>query len=316
MAHYDLDNVASPSANLQNQTANMHKWNWDDLRLILAVAEHKSFASAARVLHINHTTVLRRINSFEHQHAIRIFDRIPSGYKMTGAGEELLESARAMQSAANELERKLIGSDLKLEGTIRVTTCDTLMASLLPKILDQFIKKHPQIYLEITTGSFVSDLAQRYADVAIRTGENPTETLIGRRISDVQFSIYAAVGFADQYSIHDPTQFDRWLAPDETLEGLGMSKWLRNTIPPSSIRLRADSLVTLRQAAQGGLGLTLLPCYLGDNTPGLEKIYCPELNNIKTGLWILNHKDLRNTARVSAFTSYASQELKKLITSN
>lgn len=292
-----------------NPTANMHKWNWDDLRLILAVAEHKTLAGAARALHVNHTTVLRRINAFEQEHSLRLFDRLPSGYAMTEAGEELLSTARAMKGAVSELERKLVGKDLRLEGVLRVTTCDTLMASLLPEILGRFSECHPSISLEVTTGSFVSDLAERHADVAIRTGDSPTDTLIGRRVTDVKFAIYAARGFSEHHAIGDPTQCTRWLAPDVTLGGMGMSKWLRTTIPPTSIVFKADSLVTLRQAALGGLGLVPLPCYLGDSTPGLERVPFDGLDFLKTGLWVLTHQDLRHTARVRAFTAFATQEL-------
>jgi DNA-binding transcriptional LysR family regulator len=163
----------------------MHRWNWDDLRLILAVAEHKSLAGAARALHVNHTTVLRRINAFEKENAIRLFDRLPSGYRLTEAGEDLLSSAQAMKRVISELERKIVGKDLRLEGELRITTCDTLMASLLPQVLGRFSDRYPGISLEVTIASFVSNLSQRQADVAIRTGDSPTDTLVGRRVGDV-----------------------------------------------------------------------------------------------------------------------------------
>jgi DNA-binding transcriptional LysR family regulator len=290
----------------------MHRWNWDDLKLILAVAENRSLAGAARALHVNHTTVLRRINSFEKEHALRLFDRLPSGYAITETAEELLTTARAIKDVVSELELKLMGKDLRLEGVLRITTCDTLMASLLPIILSRFSKIHPKISLEVTTGNFVSDLSQRHADVAIRTGDSPTDTLIGQHIANVGFALYAAEGFSANNAIGDPTRFDRWLAPDVTLSGMCISKWLRTTIPDTSIILKADSLVTLRQAALGGLGIVLLPCYLGDSTSGLERIKYEGLSSLKTGLWVLTHSDLRHTARVSAFTSFAAHELRNM----
>lgn len=291
----------------------MHRWNWDDLRLILAVAENRSLAGAARALHVNHTTVLRRINSFEKEHALRLFDRRPSGYTITETAEELLSTARAIKGVVSELELKLMGKDLRLEGVLRITTCDTLMASLLPQVLSKFNKIHPKIYLEVTTASFVSDLSQRHADVAIRTGDSPTDTLIGQHVANVGFALYAAKGFSANNAIVDPTQYGMWLAPDVTLSGLGISKWLRTTIPEAAIIFKADSLVTLKQAALSGLGIVPLPCYLGDSTPGLERVPHEGLCSLKTGLWVLTHADLRHTARVSAFTSFAAGELRKMI---
>lgn len=275
----------------------------------MAVAEHRSLASAARALGVNHTTVLRRINAFETEHALRLFDRLPSGYAMTEAGEELLATARAMEGVVSELERKLVGKDLRLEGTLRITTCDTMMASLLPAVLGQFAECHPNISLEVTTGNFVSNLSERHADVAVRTGDDPTETLIGRRVADVRFAVYAAESLAERDGSADPTKTGKWLAPDMTLSGMDIYRWIQTAIPSESIVMRADSLVTLRQAALAGLGYVPLPCYLGDTTPGLVKLGYRGLSSFKTGLWALTHRGLRHTARVRAFTQFAAENL-------
>lgn len=290
----------------------MHTWNWDDLRIILAVAEHRSLAAAARALGVNHTTVLRRITTFEKRHAIRLFDRLPSGYTTSEAGEELLKTARAMQGVMIDLERKLVGQDLRLEGTVRITTCDTLMASLLPSVLASFRSEHPTICLEATTGNYVSNLSERNADVALRTGDSPTDTLLGQRVGDVGFAIYGSRVCRDWVGM-DPLSYPRWLSPDATMGGMGISKWLQSTIRPESIVFRADSLVTLRQAAVSGLGLVPLPCYLGDRTPGLERVPSEALAHLNTGLWVLTHPDLRYTSRIRAFSRHAAQELKEAL---
>lgn len=290
----------------------MHRWNWDDLRFALAVAEHKTLAGAARALQVNHTTVLRRINAFEQSYGLRLFERLVTGYAMTEAGEELIKSAQEMRGIVNKLERRLTGKDLRLEGVLRVTTCDTLMGSVLPRILGGFNKLHPGITLEVTTGSFVTDLAQRDAHVAVRTGDNVPESLIGRRATDVCFAIYAAPALVETSKMGGPIPFNQWLVPDVTLGGMSISRWLRMNVPTEAIALRADSLVSLQRAAQAGLGFAILPCYLGDLAPGLEKIEYPDISALKTGIWVLTHEDLRRTARVNAFTAFASKELQRL----
>lgn len=109
----------------------MHSWEWDDLRLILAVAGYASFAGAARHLNVNHTTVLRRVNTFEQAHGLRIFNRLATGYTLIEAGEELLRTAEIMRGAVSDLSLRIERKDLKLEGTLRITTCDTIMDSIL-----------------------------------------------------------------------------------------------------------------------------------------------------------------------------------------
>ena len=69
---------------------------WDDLRYVLAVAEAGSLAGAARELRVNHSTVLRRIAAFEQQLALRLFERLPTGYVLPAGGEELVAAARSI----------------------------------------------------------------------------------------------------------------------------------------------------------------------------------------------------------------------------
>lgn len=160
--------------------------------MVLAVAEGASLAAAARILGVNHTTVLRRVNAFEARLGIRLFDRLPTGYALTTGGEELLGAARTMAETVNELARKLSGQDLRFEGALRVTTTDTLMVSVLPPILAAFRELHPGIRVEAMTQNSIANLTHRDADVAIRPVSQPQEILVGRRISGVAFAAYAA----------------------------------------------------------------------------------------------------------------------------
>src|SRR5688572_30945956 len=98
--------------------------DWDDLRYVLAVTEAGSLSGAARKLGVNHTTVLRRVGHFERRLGLRLFERLPTGYVLTAGGEELIAASRQIEATVTTLERKLAGQDLRLEGTVRVTTTD------------------------------------------------------------------------------------------------------------------------------------------------------------------------------------------------
>ncbi|MFA0372415.1 LysR family transcriptional regulator, partial [Vibrio sp. 10N.222.54.F6] len=109
----------------------MHNIRWDDLQYVLTVANEGSLSAAARALGVNHSTVLRRIDTFEYRHKLRIFHKLPTGYKLTVEGQKLLESALAIESTVRELEHKVFGQELKLEGTLRITTTDALSRLIL-----------------------------------------------------------------------------------------------------------------------------------------------------------------------------------------
>jgi molybdenum-dependent DNA-binding transcriptional regulator ModE len=65
--------------------------DWDDVRYFLAVARGGSVRAAAKELGVNHATVLRRIAPLEDRLGTQMFEKLPSGYRLTAAGEEVLE---------------------------------------------------------------------------------------------------------------------------------------------------------------------------------------------------------------------------------
>ena len=287
----------------------MASFEWDDLRYVLAVANAKSLAGAARALGVNHTTVLRRVSAFEKRLGLRLFERLATGYVLTAGGEELIATARHIDDTVTALERTLAGQDLRLSGAVRITTTDTLMGSVLPGILAEFREAYPGIQVEVAVSNLMLNLSKRDADVAIRPAKDPPETLVGRRVAKVAFAIYASRAYIAQHGkiadkISDLRK-QQWIAPDDSLAGTSVAQWMRAELPDVEVSLRADSLVAMRQAAQAGLGLAALPCYLGDTSPDLLCVH-PPIAAMETALWILTHDDLRHTARIRAFTEFAA----------
>jgi DNA-binding transcriptional LysR family regulator len=83
---------------------------------------------------------------------------------------------------------------------------------------------------------------------------------------------------------------------------------MARTLPAVLVSARANSLASLARAAVAGLGVSILPCYLGDSTSGLERIRAP-LAEVATELWLLSHEDLRKTARVRALLDFLADAL-------
>jgi DNA-binding transcriptional LysR family regulator len=288
----------------------MTQFEWDDLRYVLAVATAGSLASAARLLGVNHTTVLRRVSAFEERVGVRVFDRLPTGYALTADGAELIAEARQIEERITALGRQIAGRDLQLSGTLRITSTDTLMDSILPEVLAAFRAAHPGIELELTISNLMLNLSKRDADVAIRPARNPPETLVGRHIAKVAFAIYAGEPYLSKRGKIGNLEDEQWVGPDDSLSDTAVAQWMRTELEGAEITFRADSFSALRQAARTGLGLVALPCYLGDTTTDLTRVH-PPIEQMETALWILTHEDLRQTARVKTFTEFAANAFKR-----
>ncbi len=285
----------------------MQQINWDNLRYVLMVANKGSIAAAARELEVNRTTVLRRINKFQENLNCRIFDRGDTGYVLTPEAEKMIKAAREVENTLFDMQRQIAGHELKLEGELRVTTTDSFMLSVLGPHLATFRQKHPHIVVDILVTNSLLDLTRRDADVAIRPTHEPEASLVGRRLCDVEFGIYAAPAILPAPD-RDSILGARWIGFTDSLQPTSLGSWLDKTVKQRNVCLRCDSFVAVRIAAEAGIGLALMPRFLGDDSAELVRLPLPA-DELTTGLWILTHPDLVRSARVNAFVQHFTAAL-------
>lgn len=284
---------------------------WDDLRYLLAVGRHGTLSAAARQLKVNHSTVFRRIGQIEERLGVRLFERHRDGYTPTLAGEEAVALAERLEGDVDHLERRLAGRDTRPTGTVRVTTTDTLLMSILPPVFAAFRSAHPEIMLEVVVDNRFLSLSKRDADVAIRPSSTPPDTLVGRRISAIGTAIYGATAYLENAPPLDDLDTHAWVAPDDSLAELPSARWLRATLKQGQPAFRTNTLMGMLMAARAGLGLAALPCFLGDAAVELQRVLPPQ-SELATELWLLTHRDLRHVARVRAFLDCMDHELRRM----
>ena len=280
---------------------NAQAQDWDDLRLFLAVARAGSLSGAARSLGVTHSTVFRRIGAFEARLRVRLFDRLPGGYALTQAGEEMRDSVIRIEEEITALALKVTGQDQRPTGTIRITTTDLLAVGVLPRHVAAFRAEWPEIEIEVVVADTVLDLTRREADVALRIGNPGQETLIGRRVGRLAFAAYGA---ADRPP-GDPAEGD-WIGYGSAHGPL--SRNLARWWPDARQIYRTNSIIAAHAGAKAGIGLAALPCVIADCDPRLIRAAAlPE--DFMLDLWLLIHEDLRQTARIRLFLDFMATAL-------
>ncbi len=282
----------------------MNRLDWDDLRYALAVAEGRSAGAAAKALGVTHSTVLRRLDAMEARLGVELFLRSREVYTPTECGELLVEQARRVADGVVEAERRLLGRDLMLSGTVRLATSLVLLHDLIPETLADFARAHPAIRVEAVELPELADLSRREADVALRMASQVPEHLVGRSLGDARFRVYARRGapglpqspkpLAELLRGHD------WVSFDHDRFSHQYDRWLNEHVPPERVRLRVDMFNALSAMLHTGLGLGVLPTFSGERQPGLVAV-SEDINALRTPVWMLTHPDLRAMARVRAF---------------
>ena len=280
---------------------------WDDLRVFLAIARAGSLAGAARSLGVNHSTVFRRINAFEDNLGVRLFERLGTGYALTVAGEEMRATAERVEREIDRLDRRITGQDLRLEGSLVVTTTDTIAQHILLPHMAQFRHSYPGIRLELIIENANVNMSKRQADVAVRPTRTPPETLVGRRISTLAFAVYASNVYMQKRTA-DLSALD-WIRLDDSLMHLAADQWFRRTLPDAKTALTTNSVMGLLMGCEADLGGAIIPCFMADPNPRLQRLGAP-IDAAASILWLLTHEDLRHTARVRAFMDFMADALK------
>lgn len=263
--------------------------NWDDLRFFLALAREGSVSAAGRALGVKHTTVARRVRAFEERLGTRLFDRLADGYAMTQAAENLFEHALAMEALVQVVDREVFGQDAELAGPLKLTVSHDVADRLILPKLRVFTEAYPCIGLQLLTTTGLVDLAAREADIAVRLTAKPPDYLVGREVMRLRHGIYGTTRTLEKLSDRVNVILFRSEADHPP--------WVSENFPNAQTVLRVDDVASMAVATRSHLGLSRMPCYVGDADTGLRRLDVP-LTPSNWGVWILSHVDLRATARV------------------
>ena len=277
--------------------------NWDDLRVFLAVARTGSISGAARQLGVEHSTVSRRIRSFEEKLGTRLLERKTGNYELTPAGESVKESSGRIEREVLGIDGALLDNDAQQVGPLKVAALNNMASTVLMPMFASFSKSKPQIELHIIVSNIDASLSQREADVAIRLTNTPTDTLIGKRIVTVASTIYGSRSYIEQ--LRKEGGEPKWIG----VECCGFHKsWTKRLDGGSPHHFYSDDTQLTHAAIREGLGVSILPCFMGDADPLLAR-YCDPDPAYNLGLWLLLHPDLKRTARVLAFRDHMEQSI-------
>jgi DNA-binding transcriptional LysR family regulator len=288
-------------------TAPALAYDWDDLRFFLALAREGSLSAAGAALGVTHTTVSRRMSAFETRLGVRLFERLPTGYVPTPAGEELRDAAERVEREVAAVDRRVLGRDARLSGTIRVTLPDIVATTFMPHV-EAFGREYPEIALELATGTGITNLTRREADVALRVTARPAEHLVGRRVASLSVGLYASRGYLARRGDVADWREHRFIGWDEAMPEIAPLRWLRENVPPERIALRVNTPLVMLEAVRTGVGVGQLLCRSGDLEPSLVRVAGPDPEQA-VPLWLLTHRDLRHVARIRAFLDFLAERI-------
>jgi len=271
--------------------------DWSDVRIFLAIARCGTLGAAAKRAGQTQPTLGRRLRALEEALGHTLFQRTSDGFVLTDDGAAVLSYAERMEEEALGFTRALTGNEMQLTGPLRVSSSDWFGIHILTPVFARFLAKHPGISLELVTDSRLYNLARREADLVFRITPLDEPDVIQRKLMHIDYALYGHVdlippscGEGDGHKL---------ISMDSAFGSLPDVEWVKRMLPKAKIVFSSNNRgVQARMCAEGS-GLAVLPCALGDATPGLQRM---DLGEAPPGrdVWLGYHRDLRRVARLRA----------------
>jgi DNA-binding transcriptional LysR family regulator len=178
-------------------------------------------------------------------------------------------------------------------------------------IPERFQIQNPGLRIEFVMSDNYVDLKKGDADVALRSGDTDDNELVGKKIADSIWSVYASKSYVQQHGkLESLAELNKHavVAFEGPMAGNRAASWLAAVAPHAAVAARVSSVLGLVSAAKSGVAVVPMPIALGNAEEDLVQLLesVPEL----TRSWkILAHPNARNSPAVAAFFDFVNDEL-------
>ena len=271
------------------------KFDWDDLRLFLAVGREGGLAAAAALTGKSAPTLGRRMLQLERRLGRDLFRRLPRGYALTDDGQDLLTRAAALESRI----QPMIATDAERALPLVKVSAGTWVTHILCDRVSDLIGSD-RVRLRFIAADEVLDIGRREAVIGIRNRRPEGIGLAGRRITRVRFAAYATSEEVSTWArVLGDTPSARWL--QETTAG---TRTIEVTSPRNALDL-----------AIAGTARVVLPTFIGERFDTLHPV-SPPIDELEHDQWLVTHHEDRFLSDVRKVIDRVYDTLKQVVGSD
>ncbi|MEX3011869.1 LysR family transcriptional regulator [Hoeflea sp. TYP-13] len=273
------------------------RWNWDDLRLFIAVARGGGLSMAADRTQSSAPTLGRHILALERALGMDLFHRSKDGYILTTAGLELLEIAENVEAEATKIDR---WRDKELQSRKVHIAVGFWTGLFLAHKIAELRPRKGDIELALITGVNDLDLLRHQADIGLRS-RRPVQTgLTGQKLSRVEFAVYGDTDYVDANPLsksHRRFWECDWITVLPSGTKPQSTAWLETHLEKDAL-LSCNSQAALMAAVSTGAGLAVMPCFAGDASPRLVR--CSDtIGELAYDQWLVSHDENRDEKHIA-----------------
>ncbi|MCB1386745.1 MAG: LysR family transcriptional regulator [Nitratireductor sp.] len=287
--------------------------NWDDYRFFLSVARTGRLSQAGQQLGVDHATVGRRIKALETALNIVLFDRSPQGYRLTDAGQRLVDIAEAMETSAIHAQAEIGGQDQMISGVVRIGAPEGVASYILTDIALELCRSHPKVELQIVALPRTFSLSKREADIAIAVSAPTSGRLKYRKIADYTLHLYGTQDYLDSHPRVEKIADLRKLRGIAYVPDLIYDKeldYIPLLGPDIKPHLTSTSVHVQLEATLRHGGLCILHDFMARQYPQLVKVL-PKQISFTRSFYFIVHEDYARLERIRRVSDAIVEGMRK-----
>jgi len=286
----------------------------NEMLVFARVVQAGSFTAAAAKLGMPKSTVSRKVSELEERLKSRLLHRTTRKLSLTDAGRTYFDYCARIAAEVEEAERAVSTLQEKPRGLLRVTA--PVNVEFLGPIVGDFLKRYPEIRLELLCTGRAVDLVEESFDVAIRAGALADSTLIARTLGSSPWNLVATPGYLkkrgrprspEDLKKHDCLFFGAGRNPFD----LRLEKGDISVEVALFARMIVSDMEILHAVATAGLGVAVLPVMLSvkDLRAGRLKRVLPDWNPPATPVQVVYPSSRHLSPLVKTFVEHLQERM-------
>lgn len=287
------------------------------MQVFVAVGEEEGFAAAARRLDISPAAVTRAIAALERQLGVQLLLRTTRNMRLTEAGTQYFNDARAILSSLSEANEAAAGVHAQPRGVLSLTASVMFGRMFVMPCITRYMRRYPQVSVNSLFVDRVVNMVEEGLDVAIRIGHLRDSSLRAVRVGRVRCVLCAS---PEYLSAHGTPRHPQDLPQHAILAASGISPsvdWRFGCdSEPVTVRVAPRLVINnndaARQAAIDGLGITRLLSYMvaEDVQQGRLKILLEAYEQESWPVQVVHREGRFCSAKVRAFIDCVIDDLR------
>lgn len=279
---------------------------WDDLKMFLEVARQGSVHAAAKRLRLDHSTVCRRIGRLESLLAVKLFDRSQKGIAVRSEAQGLLKHIEQMDRHAGHLEDAFVRSKSTTTQVVRIATMEGIASGYLARRLPALAQFGPNVKIELVSIPQAVDLSRKEADVFLSFFNPDARGLKSTLFGTFSLFLYCSKDYLRRHGAprtREDLDAHVFVGYIDDLLAINAVRWLDEVVTAPDMSFHSNSVFAQCNAAVSGLGIALLPTFVGEGVAGLQRIL-PENVSVQREVWVSVRTEQSHLSRIKAATQF------------